>query len=79
MLNNEERLQKCKEAIEQDAKGDFSAYALSLLHQGYLLQCGKRGGLYKKWIGHVRDETEHYAHLRDVYEHAVAARKAKAS
>ncbi len=75
-MNNEERLAQCKLAIVYEWPDTYSLYALGLLHQGYLLQCGKRGGLTKKWIGHVADETEHYAHLRDVYERAVAARKA---
>ncbi len=76
-MTNEERLAQCKLAIEHEWKDTYSLYALGLLHQGYLLYCGKRGGITKKWIGHVRDEREYYPHLRDVYERAVAARKAK--
>ena len=74
-VNNDERFAKCRLAVNDQSKDDFSHYALSLLHQGYLLECGKRGGLSKRWIGHVRDEQEYYQHLRDVYERATATRQ----
>ena len=74
-MNNDQRFASCKSAIVQEDKGMYSMYALGLLAHGYLLECGKRGGLSKRWIGHVRDEAEHYPHLRDVYERAVAARQ----
>ncbi len=76
-MTNEERFAQCKLSIIYEWKDNYSLYALGLLHHGYLLECGTRGGLRKKWVGHVRDESEYYPHLRDVYERAVAARQLK--
>lgn len=77
LLNNEERLARCKLAVIEQSRENYSRHALSLLHHGYLLECGKRGGLSKKWIGHVANEQDYHQHLRDVYERAIAARQPK--
>ncbi len=74
-MTNEERFAQCKLAIVYEWKDTFSLYALGLLTHGYLLECGKRGGLRKHWIGHIHEEKDYYAHLRDVYERAVAVRQ----
>ena len=80
LLNNEQRLAKCKLAVTEQSRENYSRYALSLLHHGYLLECGKRSGLSKRWIGFVTDDEEedYRQHLRDVYEQAVAAKQASA-
>lgn len=77
LLNNEQRLTHCKLAIIEQSRERYSQYALSLLHHGYLLECGKRGGISKRWIGHVSNEGDYHAHLRDVYERAVEVRQLK--
>ena len=74
-MTNDERLAQCKLACAYGWKDNYSLYALGLLAHGYLLHCGKRGGLRKKWVGHIQDEALYYPHLRDVYERAVAARQ----